>query len=82
MPKLKREEWFDLGRRLDWTPSYVPRDELFPSYASDSSGVPTEDWESWDEPYKVSFREYVDTQRRKDEAIYGVKSAVGRSKFV
>jgi toluene monooxygenase system protein A len=82
MPKLKREEWFDLGRRLDWTPTYVGREELFPSYASDSSGVPTGDWEQWDEPYKVSYREYVDTQRRKDEAIYGVKSAVGRSKFV
>ncbi|HVE26853.1 MAG TPA: toluene monooxygenase, partial [Sporichthya sp.] len=63
MPELRREEWFDLARHLDWTPEYVTRDVLFPDFASDGSNLPPAAWESWDEPYKVSFREYVETQR-------------------
>ena len=45
MPQLKREDWFDLGRRLDWTPKYVPREELFPDFASDGSNLPAAAWE-------------------------------------
>lgn len=82
MPELKREDWFDLGRRLDWTPEYVSREELFPGFASDASNLPAAAWEQWDEPYKVSYREYVDIQRQKDEGLYGVKTAVGRAKYV
>ncbi len=82
MPQLKREDWFDLGRRLDWTPKYVPREELFPDFASDGSNLPAAAWEQWDEPYKVSYREYVDTQRQKDESLYGVKTAVARTRYV
>ncbi|HZZ19838.1 MAG TPA: toluene monooxygenase, partial [Opitutaceae bacterium] len=82
MPSLKREDWFDLARHLDWTPEYVAREVLFPDFASDASGLPPEAWEAWDEPYKVSYREYVDTQRQKDEALYGLKNGVARAKFV
>lgn len=82
MPALRREEWFDLARHLDWTPEYVDRDELFPPFASDASGVPAAAWEAWDEPYKVSYREYVEIQRQKDEALYGLKNGVARAKFV
>lgn len=82
MPQLNREEWFDLGRHLDWTPTYVEREQIFPGFASDSSQLPPEAWEKWDEPYKVSFREYVDIQRQKDEALYGVKTAATRTKYI
>src|ERR1700751_2864626 len=82
MPELKREDWFDLGRYLDWTPSYVPRDDMFPGFASDGSGLPPAAWEQWGQAVKVSVREYREVQQAKGEGIYGVKTAVGRTKFV
>ena len=81
MALLKRESWYDLGRQTNWTPRYVPEDEIFPEQLSGSSGIPAEAWEKWDEPYKVTFREYVETQRAKDAGVYSVKAALSRSKY-
>ncbi len=45
-------------------------------------GLPLEAWESYDEPYKVSYREYVRTQREKDAGVYSVKAALQRANFL
>ena len=68
-------------RDTNWTPSYVSREELFPPEMGDPYGIPIEEWETFDEPYKVSYREYVNIQREKDSAAYSVKAALARSKF-
>jgi len=82
MSLLKREEWFDLSRRLDWTPRYVPADELFPSDFSAGEAGAKGDWSTWDEPYKVSYREYMHLQRQKETSVYAVKTALERAKFL
>jgi toluene monooxygenase system protein A len=82
MTLLKREEWFELSRRLDWTPKYVAEEELFPPDFSTGGSGSAADWESWDEPYKVSYREYMNIQRDKEASVYGVKTALERSKFI
>jgi toluene monooxygenase system protein A len=81
MPLLNRSDWYDLARSNNWTPSYVAEDELFPPELSDPYGVPTREWETYDEPYKVSYREYVAIQREKDAGAYSVKAALARSKY-
>ena len=78
---LERSEWYDIARDTNWTPSYVSQEELFPPEMGDPYGIPTEEWETFDEPYKVSYREYVNIQREKDSAAYSVKAALARSKF-
>ena len=78
---LERSDWYDIARDTNWTPSYVPRDALFPPSMGDPYGIPTAEWETFDEPYKVSYREYVNIQREKDSAAYSVKAALARSKF-
>jgi toluene monooxygenase system protein A len=80
MPRLKREEWYDLARDVDWTRSYVDEEEVFPDWMCGSGKVPREAWLRWDEPYKVSYPEYVATQRDKDTGAYSVKAALQRSK--
>ena len=35
--------------------------------------MPAEAWWNWDEPYKVSYREYVHTQAEKDAGVYSVR---------
>ena len=41
--------------------------------------VPREAWLAWEESYKVSYPEYVATQREKEAAVYAVKAALQRS---
>ena len=78
---LERSEWYNIARDTNWTPSYVAQEALFPPEMGDPYGIPTEEWETFDEPYKVSYREYVNIQREKDSAAYSVKAALARSKF-
>lgn len=82
MPLLERSQWYDIARSTNWTPTHVTEDEIFPETMSGSLGIPAEKWESYDEPYKVSFRDYVYVQRDKDAGVYSVKAALGRSKFM
>lgn len=79
MALLDRSEWYDLARTTEWTPTYISQDDLFPPELSGGEGIPDEVWCTYDEPYKVSFREYVDTQRQKDEGAYSVKAALERA---
>ena len=81
MALLDRSDWYDIARDTNWTPTFVTRDELFPENMSDPYGIPVEEWETFDEPYKVSYREYVKVQREKDSSAYSVKAALSRSKF-
>jgi len=81
MALLNRSDWYDIARDTNWTPDYVTEDELFPPQMSDAFGLPREDWASYDEPYKTTFREYVKVQREKDSGAYSVKAALGRMKF-
>ena len=64
MALLERNAWYDIARDTKWTPSYVTEDELFPPEMADPFGIPTKEWETYDEPYKVSYREYVEHPAR------------------
>ncbi|MEM4802890.1 MAG: toluene hydroxylase, partial [Metallosphaera sp.] len=76
-PRLPtRDEYYDLANRLEWTPKYVPEEELFPV---DMTGVPNLPIGVWEElysaPYKVTYREYVKNQREKDQRFFAVREA-------
>jgi toluene monooxygenase system protein A len=74
---LKRDEWQDLARDLDWELSYVREEEAFPPEMAGTPWLPGEAWRSWEEPYKTTFHEYVTGQREKDVAAAAVRQAVG-----
>ncbi|RYF38088.1 MAG: toluene monooxygenase, partial [Comamonadaceae bacterium] len=79
MALLERSAWYDLARTTEWTPTYISADELFPPEMSGGEGIPDEAWANYDEPYKVTYREYVDVQRQKDAGAYSVKAALERN---
>lgn len=81
MPGLARSEWYDLTRDMNWNVSYVSEDEAFPQELSNTQGLSHEAFWSWDEPYKVTYREYVQNQAGKDAGVYAVNSVVGRSQL-
>ena len=45
-------------------------------------GLPLETWQVYDEPSKVTYREYVRIQREKDASVYSVKAALQRANFL
>src|SRR5437868_12407 len=79
MARMKREEWYNIARDVDWTRSYVDEEAVFPEWLSGSGKVPREAWKSWDEPYKCAYSDYVATQRDKESSVYAVKAALQRS---
>ena len=82
MALLDRAEWYDIARDTNWTPTYVTENELFPEEQSGSMGLPLETWQVYDEPYKVTYREYVRIQREKDASVYSVKAALLQTNFL
>ena len=76
--RVKREEWLEFARQLDWTLSYVPEEEAFPEAQSGRPWLPREEWAAWDEPYRTTYAEYVSQQSAKDASVYAVREAVGK----
>jgi toluene monooxygenase system protein A len=75
---LRRDEWLDLARKLDWTYSYVDETEVFPEEISGSPWLPAAAWRDWSEPYRTTYAEYVGQQSEKEAAVHAVREAVGR----
>jgi toluene monooxygenase system protein A len=75
---LKREQWLDLARQLDWELSYVDEKQAFPEVQSGRPWLPAAAWQNWDEPFRTSFREYVRTQHEKDAAVEAIRDALGK----
>jgi toluene monooxygenase system protein A len=79
---LSRGDWYDIARDTNWSPSFVSEEELFPKQMTGGFGVAREKWESYDEPYKTTYPEYVKIQREKDAGAYSVKAALERNKLI
>src|SRR5688572_13285965 len=75
---LKRDQWLDLARKLDWDFSYVSEKDVYPEQVSGRPWLPHKEWKSWDEPYKTSYAEYVTTQHAKDASVRAVQEAMGK----
>jgi toluene monooxygenase system protein A len=75
---LKREEWLDFGRDLDWELRYVREEDAFPLALAGRPWLPGTSWRDWDEPYRTTFADYVATQTEKDAAVEAVREVVGR----
>ena len=79
MPKLQRHDYYDIARDMNWAFTYVPEEDAFPEALSKSFGIENEKWWGWDEPYKLTYREYVHNQAGKDAGIYSIRSTIARS---
>src|ERR1700750_781844 len=79
MALLKREEWQGFVRDVDWSYSYVDDEAVYPEWNSGTGKVPRQPCEAWKESDKVTYPEYVATQREKEAAVYAVKAALQRS---
>jgi toluene monooxygenase system protein A len=78
---LRREEWLDLARKVDWTYRYVTEEEIFPEAVSGSPWLTHEEaWADWSEVYRTTFSEYVRNQSAKDHSVLAVRDALTKSR--
>jgi toluene monooxygenase system protein A len=76
---LKRDDWLDLARDVDWDLSYVTEEQAFPPEMAGRPWLPRAAWSSWEEPYRTSYGEYVTKQHEKDASVLAVKEALGKA---
>ena len=75
---LKRDDWLDVARKVDWQFTYVDERDVFPEQVSGRPWLDHAAWSGWNEAYRTTYREYVATQRVKDESVSGVRSVLSR----
>jgi toluene monooxygenase system protein A len=75
VPLIKRNEWLNLTRDLEWTFRYVDEEDVFPKIMC-GTDMSTEQWRSWEEPYKIMFSEYVNMQSTKEKAVEEVRQGL------
>ncbi len=76
---LRRDDWLDLARKVDWTYTYADERELFPPEMSGEPWLPHEPaWADWNESYRTTYREYVRNQASKDLAVRAVRDALNK----
>ena len=69
---LRRDDWLELARKVNWAPRYVDEREMFPEELSGHPWLTHDAWRDWNEAYRTTYREYVANQREKDAAVLGV----------
>ncbi|WP_229119609.1 YHS domain-containing protein [Enemella evansiae] len=65
-----KQRYSALTRDLDWTPSYVSEDEMFPH--TKYEGIKIHDWSKWDDPFRLTVDAYYRYQAEKDKRLYSV----------
>ncbi|HEX3780287.1 MAG TPA: hypothetical protein VHX38_11515, partial [Pseudonocardiaceae bacterium] len=59
------------AKQLYWKPSYVDLDAMYPDLAS--AGIHFDDWDAWDDPFNISYRQYIDVQAKKELGFHPVR---------
>jgi phenol/toluene 2-monooxygenase (NADH) P3/A3 len=65
-----KERYALLTRDLDWEPSYVDRDQLYPFTRYE--GIKVHDWDGWQDPFRLTVDAYCKYQAEKDKRLYAV----------
>lgn len=76
---LRRDDWLDLARKLDWDFSYVDEAAVYPIEQSGRPWLDRSEWAGFDEPYRTTYAEYVSQQHAKDTSVYAVRDAVAKA---
>jgi phenol hydroxylase P3 protein len=65
-----KERYALLTRDLDWEPSYVDREQLYPFTRYE--GIKIHDWDGWQDPFRLTVDAYCKYQAEKDKRLYAV----------
>ncbi len=66
-----------LTRDLDWEPSYVSVDDMYPH--TKYEGIKIHDWSKWEDPFRLTVDAYYKYQAEKDKRLYSVLDGFAQS---
>lgn len=69
-----REEYNLLTRDLDWEPSYVSKEEMYPYLTME--GIKIHDWSRWEDPFRVTVESYVRIQSEKERKFHAIRENI------
>lgn len=72
-----RERYSRMTRDLGWEPSYRTRQELYPQ--SDFEGIKIEDWDKWEDPFRLTVDAYWKYQAEKERKLYSIIDAFAQN---
>ena len=72
-----KDRYSALTRDLDWDPSYVTEDELYPY--TKFEGIKIHDWSKWEDPFRLTVDAYTKYQAEKDKRLYAVLDGFAQS---
>jgi phenol hydroxylase P3 protein len=63
----------ETSRGLYWEPTYVSREDAYPHrYTPQSSRIRAKNWDAWEDPFRMFYREYVRIQARKEMSYHSI----------
>ncbi|MDO5683779.1 MAG: YHS domain-containing protein [Propionibacteriaceae bacterium] len=65
-----RERYASMTRGLDWEPSYVSEEQIYPH--TQFEGIKVHDWDAWEDPFRLTVEAYHKYQSEKDKRLYAV----------
>src|SRR4051812_810354 len=65
-----RDRYRLLTRDLDWEPTYVEPEKLYPHTRYE--GIKIHDWDKWEDPFRLTVDSYSKYQAEKDKKLYAV----------
>jgi toluene monooxygenase system protein A len=79
---LRRDEWLDLARKVDWSYRYVSEHDMFPPALSGEPWLTHDEaWADWSEVYRTSYSEYVRNQSVKELSVLAVRDALSKPRL-
>ena len=72
-----KQRYTALTRDLDWDPSYVSSEEMFP--LTSFAGIKIHDWRTWEAPFCLTVDAYTKYQAEKDKRLYAVLDGFAQS---
>jgi phenol hydroxylase P3 protein len=75
-----KDQYKDFTRDLGWEPSYVPKEEMYPP--EHAEGVHFSDWDKFDDPFRLFYKDYVKVQEKKEESLHMVFDHAARYDYL
>ncbi|MFF4546555.1 YHS domain-containing protein [Streptomyces sp. NPDC001435] len=72
-----KQRYSALTRDLDWEPSYVDPQKVFPYTTFE--GIKIHDWSKWEDPFRLTVDAYCKYQAEKDKRLYAVLDGAAQS---
>lgn len=75
-----QDQYKEFTRDLSWEPTYVAQEDMYPP--EHAEGVYFKDWDKFDDPFRLYYKDYVRVQEKKEQSLHMVFDHAARYDFL